>query len=256
MIISKLQGGLGNQLFQWAAAKNLSIKYDCDLFFDKAYFSSHSNGVVTKWDYEMGHFNNIDIKESRLDGNPLNHIYDNFTFQNIPSNSYLDGYWQSEKYFIVNQQIIRDLLKIPQNTKEYILKKYPILNSNTVSLHIRRGDYVNLQGIYPLQTKEYYDNCLSKLCEKDINIIILSNDIDWCINNLSYNNVTYIKNETNIIDLYIMSLCNHNIIANSTFSWWGAWLNENKYKKIFAPKKWFVSTYSDQDIIPNNWIKI
>ena len=253
MIISKLQGGLGNQLFQWAAAKNLSIKYNCDLFFDKKYFNSDSNGVVTKWDYEMGNFNNIEIKESRLEVNSLNHIYDDFTFKNIPSNSYLDGYWQSEKYFIENQQIIRDFLKIKQNMKKDILKKYPILNSDTVSLHIRRGDYVNLQETHPLQTKEYYDNCLNELCEKYINIIILSNDIEWCINNLNYKNTTYIQNETNITDLYIMSLCKHNIIANSSFSWWGAWLNENKNKKVFAPKNWFgrESNLNDEDIVPN-----
>jgi hypothetical protein len=256
MIITKLQGGLGNQLFQWAAAENLSIKHQCDIFFDKSYFESSSNGLVTRWNYELDKFDNLNIHEPKEFN--LNRIYDNFTFKEIPNHSYLDGYWQSEKYFIENEKAIKNKLKINDTLKNNIYKKYPILQENTVSLHIRRGDYLNIQDHHPIQTIEYYTNCIEGLDEKNINIIIFSNDIDWCINNLKYKNLTYAVNNTNIEDLYAMSLCSHNIIANSSFSWWGAWLNNNKNKKVFAPKKWFGPScgLSDSDIIPKNWIKI
>jgi hypothetical protein len=256
MIITKLQGGLGNQLFQWAVTENLSIKYNCDIFFDKSYFRLAPNGIVTKWDYELDKFNSLNIKESNEFN--LNKIYDNFIFQNLTNNSYLDGCWQSEKYFIENKQTIENKLKINNVLKNNIYKKYPTLQENTLSLHIRRGDYLNIQDHHPIQTIEYYNNCIEELNEKNINIIIFSNDIDWCVNNLKYKNITYAVNTTNIEDLYTMSLCTHNIIANSSFSWWGAWLNQNKNKKVFAPKKWFGPSceFNDSDIIPQSWTKI
>lgn len=256
MIVTKLQGGLGNQLFQWAATKNLSIKHQCDIFFDKTYFQSSSNGLVTRWNYELDKFSNLNIKEANKIN--LDIVYDNFIYKDIPNNSYLDGYWQSEKYFIENKDLISNTLKINDSIKNNIYRKYSILKENTVSLHIRRGDYLNIQDYHPIQTIEYYNNCLEELNDKNIQIIIFSNDIDWCVDNLKYKNITYAINNSNIYDLYTMSLCRHNIIANSSFSWWGAWLNNNINKKVFAPKKWFgkSSPLSDSDIVPNDWIKI
>lgn len=261
MIITKLQGGLGNQLFQWAVSKNLSIKYNTDIYFETSYFSDTTISRVSKWEMELYKLN-INIKTFPVNTFPVNTfpvIVDNFRYQEISDNSYLDGYWQSDKYFVENDRVIRECLKIHPDIKSYILNKYPILlSNNTVSMHIRRGDYVDLQDYHPIQPIDYYHKSYDNINEDDINVIVLSNDIEWCKENIHFKNITFIENETNIIDLYIMSLCKHNIISNSSFSWWGAWLNENINKKVIAPKIWFgyKSIFSDVDIIPKKWIRI
>ena len=251
MITTKLQGGLGNQLFQWAATKALSIKHNTDYAFDFSYFNSN------QWSLELNEFKKIILKQ-RNESISLNTVTDDFYFKKIENNSFLDGYWQSEKYFNEIDCLIREDLKIENNIKEYIVNKYSILNENTVSLHVRRGDYVNLQNFHPLQTIDYYKNAYDTINENSINVLILSDDINWCKKNIKFNNTLYIENETNIIDLYIMSLCKHNIIANSSFSWWGAWLNKNKNKKIVCPINWFgekTNIYTG-DIIPEKWVKL
>ncbi len=251
MIITKLQGGLGNQLFQWAVTKYLSIKYNTNYGFELSYFNE------MKWNLELNKFKNLKIEEHNPTSS-LNIITDNFNFKIIQDNSFLNGYWQSEKYFYEIENIIRKDLKIDDDIKNYILSKYPILNENTLSIHVRRGDYLNLQDYHPVQTIDYYKNAYNLINDENINVIVLSNDIQWCKDNFRFNNITYIEGETNIVDMYIMSLCKHNIIANSSFSWWGAWLNENKDKKVIAPINWFgphANLYTG-DIIPEKWIKI
>lgn len=257
MIVTKLQGGLGNQLFQWAITRSLSEKYKTDYYFDLSYFNKSSTGLVSKWNIELDNLN-IDFKTSQLGSFNLNHIIDNFHFRQIDNNSFLDGYWQSEKYFIEIENLIRNDLKIDKNIYNYIINRYPILNENTVSLHIRRGDYLNLQYYHPIQTVEYYKGAYDIINDNNINVIVLSNDIEWCKENIKFNNITYIENETNIMDLYIMSMCKNNIIANSSFSWWGAWLNNNKDKKVIAPKSWFGPSANlyEGDILPEKWIKL
>ena len=99
MIVTKLQGGLGNQLFQWAASKRLSVRYNTDCYFDLSYFNTPSTGLVSKWNLEIDKLN-IDFKTFQIEKVNLNSITDNFHYQEIDNNSFLDGYWQSEKYFI------------------------------------------------------------------------------------------------------------------------------------------------------------
>lgn len=255
MIVTKLQGGLGNQLFQWAVSRNLSIKYNTDYYFEKSYFMNNNKGIVSKFDLELTNLN-LYIKENSISKLPV--INDNFKFQNIPDNSFLDGYWQSEKYFIDSENQIRNDLGINKDIYSYIIHKYPVLSENTVSIHIRRGDYTKLQHIHPLQSIDFYEKAYDIINDKSINILVFSDDIEWCKQNIKFDNITYIEGETNIVDMYIMSLCNHNIIANSSFSWWGAWLNENKNKKVIAPLNWFgsSSTLYTGDIISEKWIKI
>jgi hypothetical protein len=163
MITTKLQGGLGNQLFQWAATKALSIKHNTDYTFDFSYFNSN------RWNLELNKFKKIILKkynESIL----LNIVTDDFYFKKIENNSFLDGYWQSEKYFNEIDCLIREDLKIENNIKEYIVNKYSVLNENTVSLHVRRGDYVNIQNFHPLQTIDYYKNAYDTINENSINV--------------------------------------------------------------------------------------
>jgi hypothetical protein len=256
MIITKLQGGLGNQLFQWAVSRSLSIKNNTEYYFDMSYFSSPNYSSVVKWNFELDKFNIKLNKPSNF--LKLEHIIDNFHYKEINDNSYLDGYWQSEKYFIENEETIRLDLKIKNELMIYLYHKYSILLENTVSIHVRRGDYLNLSEFHPIQTIEYYEKAYSLINDKNINVVVLSNDIQWCKDNFKFDNITYIEGETNIVDMYIMSLCKHNIIANSSFSWWGAWLNNNKNKKVIAPVNWFgpkANIYTG-DIIPKKWIII
>jgi hypothetical protein len=256
MIITKLQGGLGNQLFQWAVSKRLSLKYNTDYYFETSYFTNTTQGMVSKFELELTKIN-IDIVNYNSI-NKLPRITDNFEFREISDNVFLDGYWQSEKYFIDSENEIRKGLEIPEHIKSYIMNKYKILNKDTVSIHVRRGDYTNLQHIHPLQTTDYYKKAYSIIDDTSINVLVFSDDIEWCKINIKFDNITYIEGETNIIDMYIMSLCTHNIIANSSFSWWGAWLNENENKKVIAPISWFgpSSNFYTGDVIPEKWIKI
>jgi hypothetical protein len=251
MIVTKLQGGLGNQLFQWAVTRHLSIKYNTEYKFELSYFNS--NG----WKLELNNFKNIVVEE--LDKQiSLKIVNDDFNFKIIEDNSFLNGYWQSEKYFTEIDSIIREDLKIEDSLMNYIINKYSILNENTVSLHVRRGDYIKSNNYHPIQDIKYYEKAYDIINDKSINVLVFSDDIEWCKQNLKFDNITYIEGETNIIDMYIMSLCKHNIIANSSFSWWGAWLNENKDKKVIAPINWFgpqANLYTG-DIIPKQWITI
>jgi len=258
MIITKLQGGLGNQLFQWAVTRSISYDLNVDYYFDLTYFKSNIKKSVTKREFELKYFDKIYVNE--LNGlNNLKHIKDDYKIKNIQDNSYLDGYWQSEKYFKHNDKIIKNDLAINNNLKRYIYNKYKFLNYNTISIHVRRGDYLKLSKKHPPQSKVYYENAYDYIPNHtNMNVVILSDDINWCKDNFKFSNMYFIENESNIIDLYIMSLSNHNIISNSTFSWWGSWLNNNKDKIVIAPNKWFGDNFNHNadNIICENWIMI
>jgi hypothetical protein len=256
MIISKIQGGIGNQLFQWAFAKNLSILNNNDFFLDVSFYENQTN--VTKRKFSLGSFPKINF--SILNPNDLksfNVLEDNFSIRKIEINKdenfYLDGYWQSEKNFIESSKIIKEELS-PTNE---IKKKLELLlpKGINVSLHIRRTDYLSSNGFHPVLSIDYYIKSLNLIKDYD-NIIIFSDDIEWCEKNLTFNNSFFIKNLSDVENLWLMSMCNHNIIANSSFSWWGAWLNDNPNKIITAPKKWFGSNINTENIIPNEWYKL
>jgi hypothetical protein len=134
--------------------------------------------------------------------------------------------------------------------------KYPsIINGdNTCSVHIRRGDFLKID-FYNKLNMDYYNKAID-LVGRDKHFIIFSNDIPWCKENFVGINATFIENEKDYIDMYLMSLCKNNITSNSTFSWWGSYLNPNPNKKIYTPRTWFIHSHSNEDIIPLEWIKI
>ena len=253
MIVTKLQGGLGNQLFQWAVTRYLSVKYNTDYNFELSYFQ------LMDWELELNKFKNIKIEEYKYNGPvSLKIVTDDFNFKIIQDDSFLNGYWQSEKYFTEIDSLIREDLKIDDSLMNYIVNKYPILNENTVSLHVRRGDYIKKSNWHTIQNLDYYKKAYDIINDNSINVLVFSDDINWCKENIKFDNISYIEGETNIVDMYIMSLCTHNIIANSSFSWWGAWLNNNKNKKVIAPINWFgtqANLYTG-DIIPKKWTTI
>ena len=203
---------------------------------------------------------------------PSNFIVEpNLQFQkqvlNIGDDSYLCGYWQSEKYFFdVRDQIRKDLIfsqLIDDVNKEY---EKQIASTNSISLHIRRGDYVANPAslaIHGVCSIDYYKLAIAHI-EKNISspiYFIFSDDMPWARSNFGFLNsavfIDHNKNDKSYIDMQLMSYCKHHIIANSSFSWWGAWLNNNPGKIVISPKRWFADTSKlSQDLIPDSWIKL
>jgi hypothetical protein len=150
-----------------------------------------------------------------------------------------------------------DYFKPNEEMDEYLKKYHNLLDDNTCSVHIRRGDYLRFPNDHPTLLNDYYFKSFDKM-KKNTKFIVFSDDITWCKDNIKGNNMFYIEDETDYVNLILMSLCKHNIIANSSFSWWGAWLNKNKNKKVIAPKIWFGpnKNLNTKDLIPNKWITI
>lgn len=283
MIIVRIVGGLGNQMFQYAYAKALERqgkevkidisayatyklhggyqlgKYNIDLKSSttKENSSYYSNSLVRRLLRKFG-IDNVNIKKEE------NLLY-NKHFLDIEDNKYVSGYFQSEKYFrsirkqLLKQFVIKEeVSKYTQSIKRKILK-----SDESCSIHIRRGDFLNKTNlnIHGACDAIYYENAL-KLMDKGISYFIFSDDISWVKENLNIENATYVDSiELRIPheDIYLMSLCSHNIIANSSFSWWGAWLNENSEKIVIAPKRWFVDEklfLQSKDIVCEGWIQI
>lgn len=266
MIYITLKGGLGNVLFQIAAAKSLSIDNNVDF-------------CVTNLDEHLKYLNNDNHYNPNLKYAeeyklifpylsytlPITNILKidyPFEFRDIkiPKQDVLiDGFFQSEKYFKHNKKEIIDFLSPPEFVKEIIKTKYSFINNvRTTSIHVRRGDYLHHEEYHPTQTLEYYKSSIEILKDNTDLFVVFSDDINWCKENLKLDNILYIEGEKDYIELYLMSMCDNNIIANSSFSWWGAWLNQNEDKIVIGPTKWFGPriTSSSKDIIPDSWIKI
>lgn len=178
---------------------------------------------------------------------------------------YFSGYWQTEKHFVHIKKEIQEVFKFPTKRLNEESKKIVqmITQNNSISIHIRRGDYTLPQfaGIYGnICTLDYYNKAIQKIIETVDNpmFFIFSDDIEWVKQNLKIPNPIFVncnKGSDSWQDMYLMSICKHNITANSTFSWWGAWLNTNPSKKVFCPPK-FDNVNASPDIFPENWIKI
>ena len=227
-------------------------------------------------DFELDIFNiDIDIASNK-EINPLTqskaickekHFHFNPEVLDLKENVLLYGYWQSEKYFIkYKDEILKNFTlkkELSQQSKQF---KKIITSTISVSLHIRRGDYISdptTNSFHGTCSLNYYKNAVSLISNrlKDTHFFIFSDDLDWAKKNLDFiSNITFIELDQDIPDyeeMYLMSQCNHNIIANSSFSWWGAWLNQNPDKIIIAPEKWFMDeNINTKDLIPGSWIRI
>ncbi len=257
MIITKLQGGLGNQLFQWAFGKAISLLINSDLFLDISFYDSAPN---RSFELEKIIKDKINIIE-HYDKSEFITINDEFRFDNIQyknfdskNNYYLEGFWQSEKYFLDFNKNIRAILDM---SPDDYMKYSETIKPNSTSIHVRRTDYISSNGFHPVQGIDYFNSAVSHIKEYN-NLYIFSDDINWCKENLKFENSIFIEGFSNIDDLMLMSLCKNNIISNSSFSWWAAWLNKHITKKVIAPKKWFGDhvDLNESDIIPKEWIKI
>lgn len=278
-------GGLGNQMFQYAFYRRLqldgkSVTLDISGFNDYGLHNGFELDKIFPVKINLADevlINNIKQKISHL--SLLKKIWwkvftnfrpvivqKNFGYSSRLSNlqglKYLEGYWQSEKYFGTHSDTIRNDFKFPLldiKNKDYADK---ISQGEAVSIHIRMGDYVNHPLHGGICTLEYYKKALSLIEEKVESplFFIFSNDIEWCQNNLKLDKAIYVagnEGENSFRDMQLMSMCKHNIIANSSFSWWGAWLNNNPDKVVVAPSKWFNdTTINTKDLLPDSWIQI
>ena len=250
--------GLGNQMFPMAAVCSLAWENN-----DKALFR-HGH-------YQEIYMDNI-FKNTLFDNNieMVEDVYREpyFNYAPIPycENRYIDGYFQSYKYFEKYADKIKGMF-LPSTLEEVNLKlEVPIFDKCVGGIHIRRTDYLGFSHIHPELTREnYYNKAISILQPKVDNWLICSDDIEWAKENFSdLPNVTFSEGRADYEDMWLLSLCDHFIIANSTFSWWSAWLsNTNTDKEVICPQTWFGKTwYNDNpgqhvnDLIPTNWRKV
>ncbi len=294
MIAVRLMGGLGNQMFQYAIGRKLALEHSTDLVMDLIFFENIAK-IDTPRHYELdcftinekflspakrpvenpqstfaGRRGKLQLIKHRLVGQNWQVYYEphhNFDPKalKLPDNSYLIGYWQTEKYFADSRDIIlKDFsFKQPAKGKNAELLNQ-IKNSESISIHVRRGDYVTNKHASKFHgTKElsYYNTALSHFLKQTNNptLFVFSDEPEWCKNNLKFKQKTvYVEgNKKGYEDMRLMMNCRHNIIANSSFSWWAAWLNQNPDKLVAAPKQWFNdSSVNTKDVIPESWIKI
>ncbi len=243
-------GRLGNQLFQIASTIGIANENKDEFLFPLWEYSKYFSNPIPQ--------TNI-IELEKKDFHKIQEAF--FSYYHIITNRRsvdLNGYFQSEKYFENCKDIIKSHFVLKDRFLKEIIYLDQIKNKETCSIHVRRGDYVNLKNIYTeLLLENYYNEAIS-LFHKDITFLIFSDDIQWCKENIKGKNIIFVEGQKDIYDLILMSKCTHNIIANSSFSWWGAWLNENIDKKIIAPESWFASgnNMPIKDLIPEKWTKI
>ncbi len=288
----KIGGGLGNQMFDYVFGLYLKEKYNEEVVFyevqDKrnphkyslSNYKIHINilpfETIKKHFLSRGNRFLYRIERKVLTYYPFINrsifIEPNLLFQeNIHSSAVVhEGYWQSYRYLLKS---FESNLKTDFVLKKNLWKNHPMIknieNTNSVSLHIRRGDYLKEGNklIYAQCSKAYYEDALERILSKTSNpqLFIFSNDINWAIENLKFKYdvpMHFIDNskieDNTHLDFLLMRNCKHNIIANSTFSWWAAWLNENPDKMVFAPKDWYVGEMNEftKELIPSDWSRI
>ncbi|MFZ3071954.1 MAG: alpha-1,2-fucosyltransferase [Thermodesulfobacteriota bacterium] len=287
MVIVHITGGLGNQMFQYACARRLAHVNGGILKLDITSFGKIKE-TNTSRQYELGALNIIKDfaapeEVERLKKNAKGflgffgmggktyirerHYRFDSEILNLRGSVYLEGYWQSEKYFKDIEDVIR---------KDFTFKTEPggingkiakaVSNAESVSVHIRRGDYVanpKVNRDFGVCPPEYYKVAIEKIAEKvkDPRFFVFSDDIAWAKENLKITHPVNFMDQNGpdkaYEDMRLMSLCKHHVIANSSFSWWGAWLCKNPKKIVIAPEKWFNKKELDtRDLIPEKWIRV
>jgi hypothetical protein len=267
MITCLLQGGLGNQMFQIAATIGAARNNDTNFCFSSVnhYLPLQGRQVHNYKDNIYSRLNIIDVNIENI-ATFNKYMENNYSYNKIilekNKNYILNGYFQSEKYFDHISQEIKNLFAVPEKYKKILIEKYMLNeNNNYISMHVRRGDYLKFPDVHPVCSEQYYTKSILKINELDKidKILIFSDDIDWCKKAINFSKkFIFIQEEHDFMELYLMSLCKHNILANSSFSWWAAWINNNPEKIVIAPKIWFGSKgpQDTQDLIPKNWIVI
>jgi hypothetical protein len=289
MIIVNAKGGLGNQMFQYAIARAYAEKYSTEFKLD-----IRSLGSVSVYGYELERVFNIDesIAKSKDLLKVLSFAKNKYIYKIISKlnkwikinknilieeklkydqklmlrtgNLYLDGYWQSHKYFIDYLDKIKQDFNFKNELSELNIElKDKIHNSNSVSIHVRRGDYIANNNLINFACPlEYYTKSMDLISKEVENpsYFVFSDDINWARSNIKSTEKIYFIDinigRNSYIDMQLMSYCCHHIIANSTFSWWGAMLSKNSTGIKIMPKKWFKDEGIEHDIHPNGWLLV
>ncbi len=286
MIIVNLKGGTGNQMFQYALGRQLALKNNDVLKLDIGGLARANVVGDIYRPFALQAFNIIKDVASPMEVHQLKYPYGpiskgwrylsfklsrdkNTSFHpavlNWTGDIYLDGFWQSPLYF----DDIRDVL-----LKEFTLAKpfsgagaalaEQIKHSPAVALHVRRGDYIKnprVEREFGPCSLAFYKAAMAEI-EKTVpnpTYFVFSDDLPWVKENLPVgDSAVFVKGEgmTDVEDLMLMSMCQHKIIANSSFSWWGAWLNQNHHKVVVAPTPWFDTQPYDKDLIPKDWLQL
>lgn len=287
MIAVKLMGGLGNQMFQYAAGRALALRLHAALKLDHSFLEADSQATYTRRHYELGAFNckaekagADDLEKvrkatrpgpfARLFARPTitvlkeNGFQYNRQIERIDGDVFLDGFWQSEKYFSgIRPALLTDFsLGKKLSDKAAALKSRVLADTHSVFVHFRRGDYVTLPSaasVHGAAALDYYQSAVELLRSKVANpsFYVFSDDMDWVKQHFKAEGAVYVEGLEACEDLELMKSCRHGIIANSSFSWWAAWLNENGEKVVVAPKQWFKDpSINTVDLIPAAWHKI
>lgn len=290
--IVKLAGGIGNQLFQYALGKQLATRHGAELLFDTTSFTQDRHQRQFRLDYfnipPVAIANETQIKPyrkyqrrqgrwwylyNRFVANSTKYVQETqFHFDprilEIKPSAYIDGYWQTEKYFQQIQSILRQEFTPIQKPSAYFAKNQALIKNqlDPVSLHVRRGDYeadpVGKKYHGGICTKAYYDKAITEICSRIEQpfFFIFSDDIEWAKQNILIPGKVAYVSEAEVDecdDLFLMSACHHHIMANSSFSWWGTWLNPHVNKLVIAPERWFNKGTTDlHDLLASDWIRI
>ena len=294
MIIVKISGGLGNQLFQYSFGRYLAIKHNVPLKLDLqlnikvATFTPRSFGL-SKFNLEAAIASPAEVKKFRCFSHGIFARFERKLIEHFPlinkkvviekpfirlpdvalqNGRYYDGYFQSEVYFKPIEEQLREELQLNlalnSQNKSFL---YQIINNISVSLHIRRGDYLSIKAnssIFNTCSLSYYQAAVArfKALFPEAIFFIFSDDIAWAKENFKGADyqIVDVNSDDPHADLYLMSHCKHHITANSSFSWWGAWLNQHKDKQIITPASWYKDVKLDQlaiaSILPGSWIKL
>ena len=259
-------GRLANQMFQYASLKGISKNIGTDIVIPN-HTEAVNDGIGNMLRTEL--FDSFDLRvnvgilnkgHAPIVNEKFFHFDEEF-FNLCPDHVSLQGYFQSEKYFKNIENEIREDFTFKKEVFDPCKEMVSSVD-NPIALHVRRTDYVANNTNHPLCTLNYYKAAL-KHFNDERNVIVFSDDPEWCHQQQLFSDDRFIisENTDNRVDLCLMSLCKDFIIANSSFSWWGAWLSSNKNKKVIAPVQWFGKTgytkdHNTKDLIPNEWTRI
>ncbi|UFS72705.1 alpha-1,2-fucosyltransferase [Geomonas sp. RF6] len=296
MVIVRLSGGLGNQMFQYAAGRSLAILNDAPLKLDLGWFQKIPAGD-TKRHYELHVFNTVQEAASPKEVRALQgvnvtrwpkvakrflartgllirkssvrerHFHFDPQILELRGNLHLDGYWQSPRYFEQFEDVIRkDFTLLPSPDAANLVAATAIEGCTSVSLHVRRGDYVSnpaIGNIHGSSSLEYYAQAVQTMLERvpQAHFFVFSDEPQWVKDNLKIAApTTYLHHngpDKGYEDLRLMTRCKHHIIANSSFSWWGAWLADAPGQFVIAPKRWFNrNDVCTDDLCPPEWLRL
>lgn len=260
-------GRLGNQLFQYAACYAVAKKLNVDFVIPSNNETNikedgcwdHTNNRWIPYNFRM--YEGFKITAPQQDTPPLKtfqepHFHYTPEFNNIQDNTSVQGYYQSEKYFLpYKEDILKEFTFKPEVLNQALDFITPLKQKEVVAIHVRRGDNI-VNPNFPLISMEYIQEAMNQFTDKEYNFLILSDDIKYC-KQVFPEGVYYSEGYSDFVDMCLMSLSDHNIISNSSFSWWGAYLNSNPNKKVIAPNSWFKNpNMNTQDLIPKSWVRL